>query len=48
MERYFTRFDNDIIDLDDRRIEVWVFGGQRFSLVQCELYGPMGYGACVQ
>jgi hypothetical protein len=48
VERYFTRFDEDIIDLDDRRIEVWVFGGNRFSLVQCELYGPMGYGACVQ
>ena len=48
VERYFTRFDEDIIDLDDRRIEVWVFGGDRFSLVQCELSGPMGYGACVQ
>jgi hypothetical protein len=48
VERYFTRFDDDIIDLDDRRIEVWVFGGNRFSLVQCELYGPMGHGACVQ
>jgi len=48
VERYFTRFDEDIIDLDDRRIEVWVFGGHRYSLVQCELYGPMGYGACVQ
>jgi len=48
VERYFTRFDNDIFELDDRRVEVWVFGGQRFSLVQCELYGPMGYGACVQ
>lgn len=48
VERYFTRFDEDVIELDDRRIEVWVFGGDRFSLVQCELYGPMGYGACVQ
>lgn len=47
-ERYFTRFDEDIIDLDDRRVEVWVFGGDRFSLVQCELYGPMGQGACMQ
>ena len=48
VERYFTRFDEDVIELDDLRIEVWVFGGDRFSLVQCELYGPMGYGACVQ
>ncbi len=48
VERYFTRFDEDIIDLDDRRVEVWVFGGDRFSLVQCELYGPMGFGACMQ
>lgn len=48
VERYFTRFDEDIIDLDDRRVEVWVFGGDRFSLVQCELFGPMGNGACVQ
>lgn len=48
VERYFTRFDEDIIDLDDRRVEVWVFGGDRFSLVQCELYGPMGQGACMQ
>lgn len=48
VERYFTRFDEDIIELDDRRIEVWVFGGDRFSLVQCELYGPMGHGACMQ
>lgn len=48
VERYFTRFDDDIIELDDRRVEVWVFGGDRYSLVQCELYGPMGYGACVR
>ena len=48
VERYFTRFDEDVIELDDRRVEVWVFGGDRYSLVQCELYGPMGYGACVQ
>jgi hypothetical protein len=48
VERYFTRFDEDIIELDDRRLEVWVFGGDRFSLVQCELYGPMGFGACMQ
>lgn len=48
VERYFTRFDDDVIELDDRRIEVWVFGGDRYSLVQCELYGPLGYGACVQ
>lgn len=48
VERYFTRFGDDIIDLDDRRVEVWVFGGDRYSLVQCELYGPMGFGACVQ
>jgi hypothetical protein len=48
VERYFTRFGEDIVELDDRRIEIWVFGGDRFSLVQCELSGPMGYGACVQ
>lgn len=48
VERYFTRFDEDIFELEDRRVEVWVFGGDRFSLVQCELYGPMGYGACVR
>lgn len=48
VERYFTRFDEDVIELDDRRVEVWVFGGDRFSLVQCELYGPMGHGACMQ
>lgn len=48
VEHYFTRFGDDIVALDDRRIEIWVFGGQRYSLVQCELYGPMGFGACVQ
>lgn len=48
VERYFTRFDNELVALDDRRIEIWVFGGDRYSLVQCELTGPMGYGACVQ
>lgn len=48
VEHYFTRFGGDIVDLDDRRIEIWVFGGDRFSLVQCELTGPMGDGACVQ
>ncbi len=48
VERYFTRFADEIVPLDDRRIEVWVFGGERYSLVQCELRGPMGYGACVQ
>jgi hypothetical protein len=48
VERYFTRFDEDTFELDDRRVEVWVFGGNRFSLVQCEFYGSMGYGACVQ
>lgn len=48
VERYFTRFDEDIIDLDDRRVEIWVFGGDRFSLVQCEIFGPMGRGACMQ
>jgi hypothetical protein len=47
VERYFTRFDEDIFELNDRRVEVWVFGGDRFSLVQCELYGPMGQGACM-
>lgn len=48
VERYFTRFADDIVELDDKRIEVWVFGGDRYSLVQCELTGPMGYGACMQ
>lgn len=48
VERYFTRFDEDIIELDDSRIEIWVFGGDRYSLVQCELYGSMGFGACMQ
>lgn len=48
VERYFTRFDDEFVDLDDRRIEIWVFGGDRYSLVQCELTGPMGTGACVQ
>ncbi|MEN8196584.1 MAG: hypothetical protein ABFS30_08715 [Pseudomonadota bacterium] len=48
VERYFTRFDDEVIELDDLRIEVWVFGGDRYSLVQCELYGPMGFGACMQ
>jgi hypothetical protein len=48
VERYFTRFDEDVIELDDLRVEVWVFGGDRYSLVQCELYGPMGFGACMQ
>lgn len=47
-ETYFTRFAGDIVDLDDRRTEIWVFGGDRFSLVQCEQTGPMGYGPCVQ
>lgn len=48
VERYFTRFDEDVVALDDRRVEIWVFGGDRYSLVQCELFGPMGYGACMQ
>lgn len=48
VERYFTRFDDELVALDDRRVEIWVFGGDRYSLVQCELTGPMGYGACVQ
>ena len=47
-ETYFTRFAGDVVELDDRRTEIWVFGGDRFSLVQCEQTGPMGYGPCVQ
>lgn len=47
-EGYFARFAGDLIELDDQRIEVWVFGDGRYSLVQCEETGPMGYGPCVQ
>ena len=47
-ETYFTRFAGDVVELDDRRTEIWVFGDDRFSLVQCERTGPMGYGPCVQ
>lgn len=48
VEHYFTRFGDEIVELDDRRIEIWVFGGDRYSLVQCERTGPLGYGGCMQ